>query len=65
MLISTAADVGVGAMVGFAIVDLLVCEVAVIVVVTSKNVQPLPVEFTTNPELHANEVDEQVAAGGH
>lgn len=65
MLVTAAAGVGVGAMVGFAIIGLLVCEIVVTVVVASNSVQPFPVELTTNPELHANEVDEQVAAGGH
>ena len=65
MLLSTAAGVGVGAVVGFDTAGALVCAITVIVVTVSNKEQPVPVEFNTNPELHANEVDEQVAAGGH
>ena len=65
MLISTAAGVGVDALVGFDTAGALVCAIAVIVVAVSSNVQPVPVEFNTNPESQVNEVDEQVAAGGH
>ena len=63
MLISTAADVGVGALVGFGTADVLACKIEVVVICIKR--QPFPVELTTNPELHANEVGEQVAAGGH
>ena len=63
MLVTAAAGVDVGALGGFGTADVLACKIEVVVVCINR--QPFPVEFNTNPKLHANEVDEQVAAGGH